>query len=76
MKKKVKSSFEEFIEDEKQKASFEKGYNDLLLSELILAFKEEDVISVKRLTAAVGVSPTIIQKIRPGKMSDEMQILK
>ena len=67
MKKKAKSSFEEFMEDEEQKASFEKGYKDLLLSELILAFKEKDDISVRRLVAAAGVSPPIIQEIGSGE---------
>jgi len=63
MEKKVKSSYDELMEDKEQRASFEKGYKDLLLSELILAFKEMDDISVRRLAAAAGVSSTIIHEI-------------
>ncbi len=67
MKNKAKSSFEEFMEDKEQRAPFEEGYKALLLSELILAFKEKDEISVRRLAAAAGVSPIIIQEIGSGE---------
>ncbi len=55
------------MEDKEQRAAFDKGCKALLLSELILAFKEKDDVSVRRLDAAAGVSPTIIQEIRSGE---------
>lgn len=56
MKKKVKSSYDELMDDKEQKELFDKEYKDLLLSELILAAMEEDHVSVRRLAAAAGVS--------------------
>ncbi len=66
-KKKIKSSYEELMEDKEQKELFDKEYKDLLLSELILAAMEEDHVSVRRLAAAAGVSPTIIQGLKSGE---------
>ena len=60
MKKKAKSTYEEFIEDDKQKALLDKEYKELLVSELLMAAMEHDHISVRKLASASGVSPTII----------------
>ena len=66
MNKKIKSTYEEFIEDSEQKELLEKEYKGLLLSELLIAAMEQDHISVRKLAAAAGVSPTIIQGLRSG----------
>lgn len=66
MKRKAKSTYEEFIEDAEQKALLDKEYKELLISELLLAAMKEDHISVRKLAAAAGVSPTIIQSLRSG----------
>src|ERR1700722_8402906 len=70
MKKKSKSTYEEFIEDQEQKALLEKEYSELLVSELLLAVMKEDRISVRKLAIAAGVSPTIIQGLRTGKKTN------
>lgn len=70
MKKKAKSTYEEFIEDDEQKALIDKEYKELLLSELLLAAMDHDHISVRKLTAAAGVSPTIIQGLKSGSKTN------
>ncbi len=67
-KKKLKSTYEEFIEAKtpQQRAEYEQGYKDFLLSEMLLAAMEEDDISVRKLAKLAGVSPTIIQEMRSG----------
>ncbi len=66
MKKKIKSTYDEFIEDCEQKALLEKEYKELLLSELLIAAMEHDHISVRKLAAAAGVSPTVVQGLKSG----------
>jgi DNA-binding Xre family transcriptional regulator len=70
MKKKAKSTYEEFIEDRKQKRLLDKEYRELLISELMLAAMEEDHISVRKLAAEAEVSPTIIQNLKSGKKTN------
>ncbi len=70
MKKKAKSTYEEFIEDQKQKKLLDREYRDLLISELLLAAMNEDHFSVRKLAAASGVSPTIIQGLKSGKKTN------
>ena len=70
MKKKTKSTYEEFIENKKQKKLLDKEYKELLISELLLASMEEDRISVRKLAAEADVSPTIIQSLRSGKKTN------
>lgn len=70
MKKKPKSTYEEFIEDEEQRDLLDKEYQELLLSELLIAAMEHDHISVRKLAAAAGVSPTIIQGLRSGSKTN------
>lgn len=68
VKKKVKSTFEEFMEAKTpaQKKKFEEGYRDFLLSEMILAAMEEDDISVRKLAKLANVSPSIVQDMKSG----------
>ncbi len=70
MKKKLKSTYEKFIENKKQKELLDKEYYELLLSELILAAMEQDHVSVRKLAASAGVSPTIIQGIKSGSRTN------
>lgn len=58
MKKKSKSTYEEFIEDAKEHALLKKECKALLVSELLLAAMEEDHLSVRKLAEAAGISPT------------------
>lgn len=68
--KKNKSTYDEFIQDEKQKALLDQEYHDLLISELVIASMEENKISVRKLAAEAGVSPTIVQGIRSGEKTN------
>ncbi len=70
MKKKIKSTYEEFIENKNQKKLLDKEYKELLISELLLAAMEEDRISVRKLATEAGVSPTIVQSLRSGKKTN------
>ena len=71
MKKKieseVESTFDKMMKNKKRKAAFDKGYKELLLSEMLFAAMEQDVDSVCELAKAAGVSPTIIQELKTGK---------
>ena len=64
MRKKSKSTHEKFIEDADQKKILDEEYTELLVSELVSAAMEGDHISVRKLAAMAGVSPTIIQGLR------------
>lgn len=68
--KKVLSTFEREMKNAKFKKAFDKSYKEFLLSELLIAIMENDEISVRDLAKEVGLSPTIIQKIRSGKQND------
>ena len=70
MKKKNKSTYDEFIEDENQRQLLDQEYKELLLSELLIAAMEKDHISVRKLSSAAGVSPTIIQGLRSGSRTN------
>jgi transcriptional regulator with XRE-family HTH domain len=70
MKRKAKSTYEEFIEDDEQKDLLDKEYKELLLSELLIAAMGHDHISVRKLASAAGVSPTIIQGLRSGSRAN------
>jgi DNA-binding Xre family transcriptional regulator len=67
MKKKAKSTYEEFIEDNEQKVFLDREYKELLISELLFAAMEKDHISVRKLALAAGVSPTVIQGLKSGE---------
>jgi DNA-binding Xre family transcriptional regulator len=69
-KKKALSTFDQEMRNPKFKASFEKGYKEFLLSELLIDLMEESHKSVRKLADEVGISPTIIQRVRSGKQSD------
>jgi ribosome-binding protein aMBF1 (putative translation factor) len=61
----MESTFDKFINSNpKRKAKFEKEYNEFLLSEFVLEKMQSENLSVRKLAKKVGVSPTIIQKIR------------
>lgn len=66
MKKKTKSTYDEFIENGEQRILLDNEYKELILSELLIAAMEHDHISVRKLASIAGVSPTIIQGIRSG----------
>lgn len=68
--KKALSTFEREMKDAKFKKAFDESYEEFLFSELLISIMEEDDISVRSLAKEVGLSPTIIQKLRSGKQID------
>lgn len=70
MSKPAVSTFEREMKNAKFKKAFEKGYKELLLSELLIAIMENDEKSVRSLAKEAGLSPTIIQKLRSGEQKD------
>lgn len=70
MKKKHKSTYEEFIKDSKEHKLLDQEYKALLVSELLLAAMEEDHLSVRKLAETAGVSPTIVQELRKGRKTN------
>lgn len=67
--KKPLSTYDAHIQSLSQKElkNYKKGYQEFLLSEVVIAAMEEDDISVRKLAKAAGISPTIVQDIRTGK---------
>ena len=69
----MKSTFDEFITDDpKQKALFDKEYDDFLLSEFIIQKMEEENLSVRSLAQKASVSPTVIQKLRNSDSAEKI----
>lgn len=67
MTKKILSTYDRLAQNSARKKKMDEEYQELLLSELILALMEEDHIPVRKLAEAVGLSPSIVQDIRSGK---------
>jgi DNA-binding Xre family transcriptional regulator len=68
--KKYKSDYEEFVSTPKRKKLVDKKYQELCLSEVVLALMESEAISIRALAKEIGVSPTLIQDIRTQKHSN------
>ena len=54
----------------KQRQKHEEEYQQLLLSELLIAITNQNDKSVRALARAAGVSPTIVQAMRSGENKD------
>ena len=69
----MESTFDKFITNNpKEKAKFEKEYNDFLLSEFILERMEAENLSIRALAKKADVSPTIIQKLRKSETAEKI----
>jgi len=64
------STFEKEMKNASFRKKFEKAYKEFLLSEIISALMENDRKSVRKLAKEVGLSPTVIQKLRSGRQDD------
>lgn len=64
---KSKSTFERIMQSPKRRQTFDKKYNEFVLSELISELMEEEHISVRELAKKTKLSPTVIQEIKSGK---------
>lgn len=67
---KTPSTFDKEMKNTSFRKKFDKEYKEFLLSEIINALMENDKKSVRKLAKEIGLSPTVIQKIRSGKQED------
>lgn len=70
MTKKPLSTFEREMQDPLFREQFEKEYEEFLLSEIIKTLMKNGNMTVRKLAEKVGLSPTVIQKIRSGEQED------
>lgn len=70
MKKKIESTYDQIALDPKRKNRIKKEYQELLISEILCAAMQKDAISVRKLAADAGISPTIIQELKTGKRTN------
>lgn len=64
------STFERMMQNHDFQAKFETGYQEFLLSELLIAIMENDHISVTELAESAHISPNLIKDICYGKQKD------
>lgn len=64
------STFERKMKNPKFKKAFEKGYKQLLFSELMISIMEDDDMSVRMLAKEAGLAKSVIQNLRSGKQHD------
>ncbi|MBP6892577.1 hypothetical protein KBB68_03285 [Candidatus Babeliales bacterium] len=50
-----------------QRKKHDEDYQDLLLSELLIAITQQSEMSVRKLAKEAGISPTIVQAMRSGE---------
>jgi hypothetical protein len=67
---KVLSTYERKMKDKNFKKAYEKGYQELLFSELLVSVMDSDDKSVRMLAKEAKLSPSVIQDIRSGKQQD------
>ena len=64
------STYERKMQDKEFKQAYDKHYKELLFSELLISFMEEDKKSVRYLACEANISPSVIQDLRTGKQKD------
>jgi len=72
MSKKIKSTYEEYIESltVEEKEEFDRGYKEHLLSELLIALMQQDRVSARKLAKMAGASQVVLQEIGSGVKKD------
>ena len=72
MNKRPLSTYDEYVQSlsKKDRKRFEEGYQEFLLSELIVAIMKEDEISIRKLAQEAKISPTVVQDMRSGKKNN------
>lgn len=70
MNKKALSTFEQEMQNSEFKADFERGYKDFALAEILISLMKENQKTTRGLAEEVGVSPTIIQKVKSGRQNN------
>lgn len=70
MSNKKLSTFDREMKEDSFREKFEVEYKEFLLSEIISSLMDNDDKTVRKLAEEVGLSPTVIQKLRTGKQED------
>lgn len=68
--RKAGSTYTRWMEKPGFKRTFEEGYRELLLSELVLGIMAGDNKSVRELASELKISKTVIQNLRSGVQAD------
>jgi hypothetical protein len=69
-KKKTMSTYEREMQDPEFKATFDQGYKEFTLQELLLSMSQGDEKSVRSLAKEAGLHPNAVQNMRSGKTTD------
>jgi DNA-binding Xre family transcriptional regulator len=64
------TTFDQLMQDPKQREKFDKEYSKFLLKEFLLEAMDKNKMSVRKLSEKSGVSTSIIQNIRSEKSSN------
>lgn len=64
------STFERKMKNPTFKKAFEKGYKELIFSELMVSIMEGDDVSIRNLAKEADISKSVIQNLRSGKQHD------
>ena len=64
------STFDRMMQSPDFKAKFTSGYQEFLLSELLISIMDNDHISIAQLAEEVNIPPAVIQDICSGQQKD------
>jgi DNA-binding Xre family transcriptional regulator len=67
MKNKKMNTFDRIMSDKNRKDQFDKGYQEFMISEILIDAMESENKSVRSLSKETGISPAMIQNLRSGK---------
>lgn len=70
MSEKTLSTFDREVQDNKLYESFEKGYREFSLSKILMGLMKESHKTVQGLAHEIGLSTSVIQKVRSGEQQD------
>lgn len=70
--KEIETTYDKFLKtlNKKEKVEFDKEYQQLLLSEKIIASMQKNKISMNKIAKDTGLSPKTIQRIKTGQKTD------
>ncbi len=70
MSKKILSTFEHEMQDIEFRTPFEKEYKEFVLAEVLANLMKESHKTIRGLAEEIGISPTIIQRVKSGQQKD------
>lgn len=70
MSKTTISTFEREMQDAEFRSSFNQEYKELVLAEILSSLMADSHKTIRGLAQEVGLSPTIIQRVKSGQQKD------